>query len=224
MLSTFASLKESTSVDGVLITGAGTSFCAGADIAAMCNMSPFEACRFSQLGQDVMFAIESLGKPVIAAVNGHALGGGLELALASDFIIASRSAVFAAPEIRLGVIPGFGGTQRLTRLVGKAMAKELIFTGDRIDVETAFNIGLVNRVYDDEILVVEAVALLKTICSRGILSLKMAKEIINAGADVDIKNACLMERDAFAICFTTEDQKEGMTAFMEKRQAQFKGR
>ncbi|ACM21487.1 enoyl-CoA hydratase/isomerase [Geotalea daltonii FRC-32] len=224
MLSTFASLKENAAVAGILVTGAGATFCAGADIEAMRNMTPFEAGRFSQLGQDVMFALESVGKPVIAAVKGHALGGGFELALACDFIVASRSAVFAAPEIRLGIIPGFGGTQRLTRLVGKARAKELIFTGNRIDAEAALSMGLVNRVYDDEELVGEGAALLKTICSRGMLSLKMAKEIIGAGADVDLRNACMMERDAFAICFATEDQKEGMTAFIEKRPAQFKGR
>ncbi|WP_243371525.1 enoyl-CoA hydratase-related protein [Geotalea sp. SG265] len=224
LLTTFASLKENAAVAGVLITGAGASFCAGADIDAMRTMTPFEAGRFSQLGQDVMFAIESLGKPVIAAVNGYALGGGFELALACDFIVASRSAVFAAPEIRLGIIPGFGGTQRLTRLVGKARAKELIFTGDRVEGEAALAMGLANRIYDDGALLEKAAALLKTICSRGMLSLKMAKEIIGAGADVDLKNACLMERDAFAICFATEDQKEGMTAFIEKRPAQFKGK
>ncbi len=220
----FASLKDNGSVAGILLTGAGTSFCAGADIDVMRTMTPFEAGRFSQLGQDVMSAIESVGKPVIAAVNGYALGGGFELALACDMIVAGKSAVFAAPEIRLGIIPGFGGTQRLTRLIGKARAKELIFTGDRIEVDKALQIGLINRVYEDTALVGEATALLKTICSRGMLSLKMAKEIISAGADIDLKTACLMERDAFALCFATEDQKEGMTAFIEKRPAQFKGK
>lgn len=224
LLTTFAALKENNSVAGVLITGNGPSFCAGADIESMRNMTPFEAGRFAQLGQDVMFAIEALGKPVIAAVNGHALGGGQELALACDFIVANKSAVFAAPEIMLGVIPGFGGTQRLTRLVGKAKAKELIFTGDRVKAEAALAIGLINKLYEDAVLLTEATTLLKAICSRGMLSLRMAKEIISAGADVDLKNACMMERDAFAICFATEDQKEGMTAFIEKRPAHFKGR
>lgn len=224
LLAAFISLKDNEAVAGVLLTGNGTSFCAGADIDAMRTMTPFEAGRLSQLGQDLMFAIESVGKPVIAAVNGYALGGGFELALACDFIVASRSAVFGAPEIQLGIIPGFGGTQRLTRCVGKAKAKELIFTGDRVDAEAGMKIGLVNRMYDDGTMLDEAMTLLKTICSRGMLSLRMAKEIIGAGADVDLGNACLMERDAFAICFATEDQKEGMTAFMEKRPAHFKGK
>jgi len=223
-LTLLARLKDDAAVHGVLLTGAGTCFCAGADISALRNMSPLEAGRFAELGQKVMFAIESIGKPVIAAVNGAALGGGLELALACDFIVASKTALFAAPEVLLGVIPGFGGTQRLTRLVGKSRAKELIFTGDRISADAALAIGLVNRVYADGTLLDEATALLKKICSRGLLSLKMAKEIIDAGSDVDLKNACLMERDAFALCFTTEDQKEGMSAFVEKREAQFKGK
>ncbi|HEY6873531.1 MAG TPA: enoyl-CoA hydratase-related protein [Geobacteraceae bacterium] len=221
---TFARLKDDDAVRGILLTGEGKNFCAGADIAAMLPMTPLDAARFSEDGQKLMAAIETVGKPVIAAVMGYALGGGLELALACDFIVAAESALFAAPEIRLGIIPGFGGTQRLTRLVGKSRAKEMIFTGDRVDAREALRIGLVNRLYADDELLPQAAAMLKKICGRGLLSLKLAKEIIDAGSDVDLKNACLMERDAFAVCFSTEDQKEGMTAFMEKRPPQFRGR
>ena len=224
LLTVLARLKEDSSVYGILLTGAGRCFCSGGDISAMRDMSPFDAGRFAELGQKVMFAVESVGKPVIAAVHGNTLGGGLELALACDFIVAAKSALFAAPEIHLGIIPGFGGTQRLTRLVGKSRAKEMIFTGGRITADVASSIGLVNRVYPEDSLLQDATDMLKAICSRGMLSLKMAKEIIDAGSDIDLKNACLMERDAFALCFTTEDQKEGMTAFVEKRPAQFKGK
>ncbi len=190
----------------------------------MLEMTPMEAVAFAELGQKLMFAIERVGKPVIAAVNGHAAGGGLELALACDFIVASRTAVFSAPEVCLGIIPGFGGTQRLTRLVGKAKAKEIIFTGDPVKAEEAFAIGLANRLYDSDSLLSEAQTLAKRICSRGPFSLRLGKEIIDAGYDIDLANACMMERDAFALCFSTEDQKEGMGAFVEKREARFRGK
>jgi enoyl-CoA hydratase len=157
-------------------------------------------------------------------VSGHAVGGGLELALACDFIVAAETAVFAAPEIRFGIIPGFGGTQRLTRLVGKAKAKEIIFTGESFGAAAAFDMGLVNRIFPVDSLLAEATGLMKTICSRGPFSLRLGKEIIDAGYDIDLPNACLMERDAFALCFTTHDQKEGMGAFVEKREARFKGK
>jgi len=220
----FTRFGEDDAVHGIVLAGEGKNFCAGADIAAMLGMSALEAAGFSEAGQKVMTAIESVGKPVIAAVQGVALGGGLELALACDFIVAAESAQFAAPEVRLGVIPGFGGTQRLPRLIGKSKAKEMIFTGDRVAAPEALAIGLVNRVFPDAELSAQATALMHKICSRGLLSLKLAKEIIDAGCDVDLRNACLMERDAFAVCFATEDQKEGMTAFVEKREARFKGR
>lgn len=224
LLSTFSRLRDDVAVRGILLTGEGKNFCAGADIGEMLAMTPLEAARFSESGQKVMAAIETGGKPVIAAVRGYALGGGLELALACDFIVAAESAVFAAPEIRLGVIPGFGGTQRLPRLVGKSKAKEMIFTGDRLGAREALEIGLVNRLFSDDELIPQASSLLKKIAGRGLLSLKLAKEVIDGGCDVDLKNACLMERDAFALCFSTEDQKEGMTAFVEKREARFKGK
>lgn len=224
LLAAFTSLKDDGRVQGIVVTGEGKSFCAGADIAEMARMSPAEASSFAELGQQLMFAIEKVGKPVVAAVNGHALGGGLELALACDFIVAAESAIFAAPEVLLGIIPGFGGTQRLPRLIGKSKAKEMIFTGERISVAQARSIGLVNRVVSDDLLLSETVALVKNICSRGLLSLRVAKEVIDAGAGVDLATACLMERDAFALCFSTDDQKEGMRAFMEKREPRFTGR
>lgn len=224
LLEIFQRLRGDVSVKGVLLTGAGRHFCAGADIGEMLLIDPMEASSFADLGQRVMFAIERVGKPVLAAVNGAAMGGGLELALACDFIVASPSAVFAFPEVQLGIIPGFGGTQRLPRLVGKAKAKELIFTGDRVRAEEALAIGLVNRVFPWDSLLAESRELLGRICSRGPLSLRLAKEIIDAGYDIDLPNACLMERDAFALCFSTEDQKEGMGAFVEKREARFKGK
>ncbi|WP_246561217.1 enoyl-CoA hydratase/isomerase family protein [Geobacter grbiciae] len=224
LLSAFTSLKDDGRVKGIVVTGEGKSFCAGADISEMARMSPAEASSFAELGQRLMFAVERVGKPVVAAVNGHALGGGLELALACDFIVAAESAVFAAPEVLLGVMPGFGGTQRLPRLIGKSRAKEMIFTGERINAAKAHSIGLVNRVVSDDRLLAETVSLVKNICNRGLLSLRVAKEVIDAGAGIDLATACLMERDAFALCFSTDDQKEGMRAFMEKREPRFTGR
>lgn len=223
LLDAFRKFKEDDGVKGIVVTGEGRHFCAGGDITEMSAMNPMEAVAFAELGQKLMFAIERVGKPVIAAVNGHAAGGGLELALACDFIVASSTAVFSAPEVRLGIIPGFGGTQRLTRLVGKAKAKEIVFSGDDVTAAEAYAIGLANRLFSPDILVSEAVGMMKKICSRGPLSLRLGKEIIDAGYDIDLANACLMERDAFALCFSTEDQKEGMGAFVEKRTARFKG-
>ncbi len=224
LLTLFGRLRDNSDVHGIVLTGEGNCFCAGADIADMRDLTPLAAGALAENGQRLMFAIETVGKPVIAAVNGPALGGGMELAMACDFIIAGESAKFAQPEILLGVIPGFGGTQRLARLVGKAWAKQLIFTGERLTAAEAYSIGLVNRVVADAGLLTDAVALMKSITSRGGLSLRVAKEVIDAGYDLDLRNACLLERDAFALCFTTEDQKEGMTAFLEKRPARFPGR
>ncbi len=224
LLSVFASLKDDERVKGIVLTGEGKSFCAGADISEMARMTPADAASLSELGQKLMFAVEKVGKPVVAAVNGHALGGGLELALACDFIVAAESAVFAAPEILLGIMPGFGGTQRLPRLIGKSRAKEMIFTGEQVSAEKAYDLGLVNRVFPVDTLLDEAIKIVKTICNRGVLSLRVAKEIIDAGSGIDLATACLMERDAFALCFATHDQKEGMNAFIEKRKPRFTGR
>lgn len=220
----FQELRHDEQVHGVLLTAAGQHFAAGADLAEIRELSPLEATRFAELGQSVCLAMERLGKPLLAAVSGYVLGAGLELALACDFILCGANAKLGFKEIEYGIIPGFGGTQRLPRRVGKSKAKELIFTGALIDAEEALRIRLVNRVYPVEQLRGEALDLLATICSHGLLSLKLAKEVIDAGSDIDLAAACLMERDAFAVCFSTEDQKEGMGAFVEKRKARFKGR
>lgn len=224
LLSTFSMLREDESVHGVLLTGSGESFAAGSDLNKIRNLSPIDATRLAELGQSVGAAMERLGKPLLAAVDGYALGAGLELALACDFILASDRAVLGFKEIEYGIVPGFGGTQRLARLVGKSKAKEMIFSGLTVDAAEARRIRLVNQVYPAQQLRQQALELLRTICSRGRLSLKLAKEVIDAGSDVNLAAACLMERDAFAVCFATEDQKEGMGAFVEKRPAKFKGR
>ncbi len=224
LLGLLRQLREAPEIDGVLLTGTGGQFAAGADLQELRDLSPLEATAFAELGQSVGSAMERLGKPLLAAAQGYVLGAGLELALACDFIVAGEGARFGCKEIEYGIIPGFGGTQRLPRLVGKAKAKELIFTGCVIDAAEALRIRLVNRVYPDVALREEALTLLDLICSRGLLSLKLAKEVIDAGCDVNLAAASLMERDAFAVCFSTEDQKEGMGAFVEKRPARFKGK
>lgn len=224
LLAAFRMLKEESEVRGVLLCGAEGNFAAGADLKEIGHLSPLEATRFAELGQSVCHAMERLGKPLIAAVSGYALGAGLELALACDFIVASDTALFGFKQIEYGIIPGFGGTQRLPRLVGKSKAKELIFTAETVTASEAAAIRLVNRIYPAEALRRESLDLLTTICSRGLFSLRLAKEVIDAGYDVNLAAACLMERDAFAVCFATEDQKEGMGAFVEKRKAKFKGK
>ncbi|HKL48349.1 MAG TPA: enoyl-CoA hydratase-related protein [Desulfuromonadales bacterium] len=220
----FTDLRHDDSVHGVLLCSAGEHFSAGGDLGELRELTPLQATRFAELGQSVCLAMERLGKPLIAAVSGYALGAGLELALSCDFIIAADDARFGFREIEYGVIPGFGGTQRLPRLVGKSRAKEMIFTGDLIGADEAAGIRLVNQLVPAGRLREAAVERLSTICSRGLVSLKLAKEVIDAGYDINLSTACLMERDAFAVCFSTEDQKEGMGAFVEKRPARFKGR
>lgn len=163
-------------------------------------------------------------KPTIAAINGFALGGGMELAMACDFIFASEKAKLGQPEINLGVIPGFGGTQRLSRLVGKARAKELIFTGAMISAQEAKELGIVNKVFPPEELLPEAKKVAAQIASKGALSLRLAKTVVDSGYDVDLSNGCRMERDGFALCFSHPDQKEGMSAFLEKRAPKFTSR
>ena len=209
----------------VIITGAGEkSFVAGADIAEMKEMTPRQGMAFSETGQSVFSLIEQLPKPVIAAVNGYALGGGTEMAISCDIILASEKARFGTPEVNLGVFPGFGGTQRLTRLLGKARAKEIIFSGEMFDATRALAIGLINRVCPPEELMEEAVNLAKTIMSKGPVALELAKKSIEKGFDMDLDKALLLERSLFAQCFDTEDQKEGMSAFIDKREPDFKGK
>ena len=190
----------------------------------MVNMTVTEGKAFSQLGLKVMRMLEELPIPVIAAVNGFALGGGTELALACDLIIAAEKAKFGQPEINLGIIPGFGGTQRLARRIGLPRARELVYSGEMIDAETAFRYGLVNKVVRLTELMTEAKALAQKFVTKAPIALQQAKEAINAGIDMDIDNGCRFENEAFALTFATEDKKEGMTAFLEKRSANFSGK
>ncbi|MBM4237098.1 MAG: crotonase, partial [Euryarchaeota archaeon] len=202
----------------VIITGAGDkAFVAGADIAEMSVLDATKAKEFSEFGNQVFSSIEKLPKPVIAAVNGYALGGGCELLMACDIVIASDRAKIGQPEVKLGIPPGFGGSQRMPRHLGKMKAKELILTGDMVSAEDALRIGLVNKVVPPDRLMEEAKAMAKTIASRGQLAIRMAKQLINEGMNVDLDSALAMEAKGFAICFSTEDQKEGMKAFLEKR-------
>ncbi|MGD9082052.1 MAG: enoyl-CoA hydratase-related protein [Desulfobacterales bacterium] len=208
----------------LILTGAGEkSFIAGADIKQFLTFNTLKAKSFSEMGRSLMNKLQELPIPVIAAVNGFALGGGCEVAMACDFIYASENAMFGLPEITLGIIPGFGGTQRLPRFVGESMAKELIFTGKMIPAEEAKNIGLANKVCSQEQLMDEVVKTAKTIASRGKVSLRAAKQAINNGMNVDLTTGCRIEIDAFALCFTSPDAKEGALAFLEKRTPDFKG-
>ena len=211
-------------IRALILTGAGEkSFIAGADIKQFLTFNTLKAKSFSEMGHSLMNKLQELPIPVIAAVNGFALGGGCEVALACDFIYASENAMFGLPEITLGIIPGFGGTQRLSRLIGMSMAKEMIFTGKMIPAAEAKDIGLANRVCSQEKLMDEAVKTAKTIASRGKVSVRAAKQAINNGMNVNLATGCSIEIDAFALCFTSPDAKEGTSAFLEKRKPDFKG-
>ncbi|MEY7999769.1 short-chain-enoyl-CoA hydratase [Clostridium sp. Mt-5] len=208
----------------VIITGAGKSFVAGADITEMKDLNSVEGRKFGILGNKVFRKLENLEKPVIAAVNGFALGGGCELSLACDIRIASSKAKFGQPEVGLGITPGFGGTQRLARTVGLGMAKELIYTAKMIKAEEALRIGLVNRVIEPEKLLEEAKNLANSIADNAPIAVRMCKAAINKGIQCGIDTAIAYESEVFGECFATEDQKEGMTAFVEKREKCFKNK
>lgn len=208
----------------VIITGAGEkAFCAGADIDAMKSMTPYEIRRFARSGLEAFRSISLLPKPVIAAVNGLALGGGCELALACDMIIASSKSRFGLPEINLGIFPGGGGTQRLTRLVGFMRAKELIFTGRIIKPEEALKMGMINQVVEPGELLKKVKELAASICEKGPIALHMAKVAINQTMEVPLSAGLDYEIECFSSLFATQDQKEGMEAFLKKRLPQFKG-
>jgi enoyl-CoA hydratase len=218
-------IRQDPSIRCLIITGTGDrAFVAGADISAMVSMSAIEGKAFSALGLNTARQLEELPIPVIAAVNGFALGGGTELALACDLIIAADKARFGQPEINLGVIPGFGGTQRLARRIGLPRARELIFSGDMIDAQTALQYGLANKVVPLADLMTEAKALAHKLAAKPPVAIQQAKAAINAGIDMDLDNGCRYENEAFALTFATEDKKEGMTAFLEKREAKFTGK
>lgn len=217
-------LVQEPTVKVVIITGAGDkAFLAGADISEMQHMSIKEGRNWSKLGQAVFKKIEDLPQPVIAAVNGFALGGGCELAMACDIRIASDKAKFGQPEVSLGILPGFGGTQRLPRLVGKSMAMELLFSGDMIDAQTALRIGLVSKVVPGDELLSVAKALGEKIMACAPLAVQLCKSVVNVGLDVDLQSGISYEAEVFGMCFGTADQKEGMTAFIDKRKARFTG-
>ncbi len=209
----------------LLITGGGDkAFIAGADIAAMQNMSALEGQAFSEQGQRVMQAIEALPIPVIALVNGYALGGGCELAMSCDWIIASERAVFGQPEVNLGIPPGFGGTQRLARLVGRARALEFVTTGRSVKAEEALRIGLVNDVVAAAQLMEKGLEAARLVAAKAPVAVRVAKQAVQRGLDMDLANGCVLETTLFAFAFGTEDRKEGMTAFLAKRAAKFEGR
>ena len=208
----------------VIITGAGKAFVAGADITEMKDLDVMGGRRFGNLGNKVFRKLETLEKPVIAAVNGFALGGGCELSMACDIRIASVKAKFGQPEVGLGITPGFGGTQRLSRLVGLGMAKELIYTAKIINAEEALRIGLVNKVVALEDLLVEAKALANTIAGQAPITVSLCKAAINKGMQLDIDSALSYESEIFGECFSTEDQSSGMTAFLEKTEKCFKNK
>ena len=208
----------------LVLTGEGDkAFVAGADISHMVKLNPLGSRQFAREGHELGFRLESLPIPVIACVNGFALGGGTELAMASDFIYASEKAKFGQPEINLGVMPGFGGTQRLPRLVGKGMAKELCMTGVIISAQEAKEIGLVNKVFPPDKLWEETMKTAQLIATKGKVSLRGVKECIDRGYDLDLRDGCCMEIDAFALCATSPDREDGMTAFLDKRKPEFKG-
>jgi len=217
-------VRRDQSIHCLIITGEGDrAFIAGADIAAMVSMTALEGKAFAALGLSVLRTLEELPIPVIAAVNGFALGGGTELALACDLILAADKAKFGQPEINLGVIPGFGGTQRLARRIGLPRARELIYSGDMIDAETALRYGLVNKVVPLADLMSEAKALAHKLAAKPPVAIRQAKAAINTGIDLDLENGCRFENEAFALTFATADKVEGMKAFLEKRAANFKG-
>lgn len=209
----------------VLLTGAGEkAFVAGADIAEMRNFTTLEALDFAQLGQGVLEFLERMPQPVIGVVNGFALGGGCEVAMACDMLLAADTARFGQPEVSLGIIPGYGGTQRLPRLVGRNVAKELVLCGDMITAQRAYEIGLVNRVVPAADLMATARDVARKILSRGPVAVRMAKTAMNRGLDLDLGNACALEAGLFAAGFSTSDRAEGMTAFLEKRKPAFTGK
>ena len=208
----------------IIVTGAGKAFVAGADIAAMANLSGDEAREFSLAGQDAFQALADFPGPVIAAINGYALGGGLELAMACDILLASDKAVVGQPEVKLGVVPGFGGSQRLPRRVGPGIAKWLLMSGDSVKADEALRLGIVDKVVPHDTLMAEAQKLTATCIANGPLAIASVKSLVDQGLDLDLGAALELEADAFGASFLTADQKEGMAAFLAKRKAAFTGR
>ncbi|MEM4587792.1 MAG: enoyl-CoA hydratase-related protein [Candidatus Jordarchaeales archaeon] len=216
-------VKSDKDIRVLVITGSGKAFSAGADVGAMVEATPLQAKEASLRGHKVFRMLEELDIPVIAAINGYALGGGCELALACDIRIASEKAWLGQPEINLGIIPGWGGCLRLPKLVGAAKAMELILTGDRISAQEALQIGLVNKVVPEDKLEEAVKELADKLANKPPIAVKLAKKVIRKGLECSLDAGIETENSAFSLCFATQDQKEGMRAFLEKRQPQFKG-
>jgi len=214
---------KDSSIKGILLTGNGKAFCAGADINRLAECNAQSGYEFACFGQQVFRQLETLGKPSLAAINGFAFGGGCELAMSATMRIASSNAQFGQPEVKLGVIPGYGGTQRLARLVGKGRALDLCLTGRFIDAATALQWGLVSAVYEPDALIQEAKKWLTTILSMAPLAIKSVMETIDHGFDLSLADALHLEASQFAMVCASADKKEGVSAFLSKRPAQFKG-
>ena len=224
LLNALDDIDQNENIRVLVLTGVGErAFVAGADISELATLTPLQLKLFSKKGQKNIGRLQELSIPVIAAVNGFALGGGFEIALAADFVYASDKANFGLPEINLGLIPGFGGTQRLPRLIGTNLAKELIFTGRMVPAAEALTMGIANKVCSAETLMEEVMKTAKLIASKGRVALRGAKYSINSGVHTDLSTGCDIENDAFALCMASGDAKEGTTAFIEKRKAEFKG-
>jgi len=222
---TFKALDADDEVRAVVLTGAGDrAFVAGADIREMAEMSPMEARVFAQTGQATFRLIENHRLPIIAAVNGYALGGGCELMLACDLRIASDRAVLGQPEVTRGIPPGFGATQRLARLVGIGRAKQIVLLGEHFSADEAYRMGLVNRVVPHDSLLTEALNWAHKIAAHAPLAIRLAKAALNRSLDADLASGCEYEREVFGLAFSTRDQREGMTAFLEKRTPEYRGR
>jgi len=219
-----AEIEADDNIKAVIVTGDGKAFVAGADIAQMSRLNAIEGRAMMAAGHKVMNTIDQMEKPFIAAVNGFALGGGCELAMACDIRIASEKAKFGQPEVGLGIIPGFGGTQRLARLVGKGMAKYLIYTAEMINAAEAYRIGLVEKVVAPEELMTEAERVASVIASKAPIAIASAKVAINNGYDMDMKSASRFEVETTTSCFASEDKNEGMGAFLEKRTPEWKNK
>ena len=216
---------QNDAIKALILTGAGEkAFVAGADISQMQESTPVEIMKLMELGQETLRFLETMGKPSIAAINGFALGGGTEIAMACDIRIAAENAMFGQPEILIGILPGWGGTQRLPRLVGMGMAKELILGGSQINAQRAYEIGLVNKVVPLTNLLEEAEKLARKFTALPGFALKMAKNAMNFGFDMPLEGGVKLELSAISQCFSTQDQKEGMKAFLEKRKPNFTGR
>jgi enoyl-CoA hydratase len=221
----FEDARDDVAIRGVVLTGAGDkAFIAGADITELAHVAAFEAEQSSRFGQEVLDLIENLGKPVVAAVNGFALGGGCETAMACTIRIAVETAKFGQPEVTLGLVPGGGGTQRLPRLVGKGRALQLILSGETISAQEAYRIGLVNEIVPAAGLIQRAEVILKQIAANAPIAVKFALEATNKGMETSQSEGLLLEASYFGLCAATEDKKEGTSAFLEKRPPQFHGR